>query len=178
LKEFRFVLPFSFTIIAAALCLCLMVLTLLVKLVTDARNRPASGRPQDSIQLERSFFFFLIAATTISTIGAFSLFLPPLVIWGATLGHIMFSIRQGLLLAPLGMIWGRKWMIARGSLVGCVGMALFLVLLFTTETSTTSRQDVLGRCFLCEHFLPLFFSVFVAFGENKKEKHCFVVTLI
>ena len=62
-----------FTLVGA-LMLCFMVIALLVKLVTDARK---TARSSGGVQLEKSFFVFLIVASSFEALEAFSLFLPP-----------------------------------------------------------------------------------------------------
>ncbi len=155
-----------FTLLGA-LAICLMVVSLLIKLVTDARKQAErSGRAEESLQLERSFFVFLVGAVSFEALEAFSLFIPPSSSWGATLAHVMFSIRQGLLVVPICLMWAAAFRvrIIAGITVGLTVFLVFLIISLATETSTVARKNVLGQCFLCEHFLPLYFGVFVAFA--------------
>lgn len=150
--------------LVSAFAMCATVLLLLVKLVTDSRKIATTAqRGEAAIVLERTFFRFLVVSASLMVLEAFSLFLPATLAWTSVLARVLFSVRQGLLAAPVFAMWGPHRLLWLRALLGGAGFAAaFALLLLLTEGQSDERQFILGRCLVCEHFIPLFFSLLVA----------------
>ncbi len=156
-----FELPVS--ALVAAFALCVTVMLLLVKLVTDSRKIASTAlRGEAGIVLERTWNRFLVVSSALIVFEAFSLFLPARLAWTSVLARVLFSLRQGLLAAPVCAMWGQRMVWLRALLGGLGVAAVFVVLLLLTVSESDVRQFILGRCLVCEHFIPLFLSLFVA----------------
>lgn len=147
----------------ASFALCVTVVLLLVKLVMDSRKiATTAARGEAGVVLERTFFRYLVTAAALIVLEAFSLFLPGQVSWSMVLGRVLYSLRQGLMAAPVFMLWGQKLLWLRALLGGCAVAAIFLMLLFLTQGQSEERVSLLGRCLVCEHFMPLYYALFAA----------------